>query len=240
MQTLLEVFSEQEQKFSQIGVRGLHKLKYVFDSTFDTETENPDYEKMKFELRIVFRMIEALEPKDLRVMIDDAYKKIEKLEFNPTISGSNICFKDRLRRDFSVWYKPVFYVPTANSARNLMVDFVFLRGTSFSMYSIDQELKRELYSYEFLSDIMLKDISTKLLNKLRQVQLGMVCRKNISTADLPNIRNASYFLRASRFLVVCENEIPDAVKMNLPVNATFLENADLNDRKIGDIAKQLL
>lgn len=240
MQTLLELFKEQEQKFSGIGVRGLHKLKYVFDSNLEDSEAEQDYSRMKFELRIAFRIIEALEPKDMHVMIDDTYKKIEKLEFNPTISGPNVVFRDKLRRDFSVWYKPIFYVPTANSARGLKIDFAFLRSTNFSMYAIDNLLKKELYSYEFLSDAMLKEISMKLLNKLKHVQLSMVCRQEVKASDIADIKAACYFLKPSRFLIVSEDYVPDAVKMNLPVNATLMENVDLNDRKIGDVAKQLL
>ena len=245
MQTLLELFDEQEKKFSGLGVRGLHKLKYIYDSSIDIDSDSfqdvemHTYDKMRFELRVIFKMIESLEPKDMRIMIDDTYKKIKKLEFNPTISGPNISFRDKLRRDFSIWYKPVFYVPIANSAKEIMLDFAILRGVNLSMYFIDPELKRELYQYEFLSDVLLKDISIKMLNKLKQIYLGIICKQHFTPADITKIKTACYFLKPIRLLLVSENYVPDLVKMALPINTHVLENVDFSDRKITDVAKKL-
>jgi hypothetical protein len=234
MQSLLELFSEQEEKFANVGARNFHKLKYVYDST---SSEVTDYDKMKFELHIIFKLIEALEPKQMRITIDDTYKKLEKLEFNPTISGPNIFFRDKLHRDFSVWYKPIFYVPTANSAKEIIVDFVVLRSVNLSMYTIDPELRKQLYAYEFLSDILLRDISMRLLNKLKHVHLLVMCKRKFSQSDLNEIKIANYYVKPNRVLLFSSEPFEDIFKMNLPINAECIEAVE--DRKLSEVARRI-
>lgn len=235
MQNLLEMFSEEEQRFSKFGVKDLHKLKYVYDAT----TAN-GYNRMQFELRNIFSLVEALEPKELKITIDDAYKKLEKLEFNPTISGPNIVFKDRIRRDFSIWYKPIVYIPTVNSARAIMADFVIMRGVHGSMYELDPELKKQLYSYEFLSNSTLKDISMKLLGELKNISLAVICKKTFMPSDLHEIKVASFYLKANRLMLLSEDYLPDNLKMSLPIGVVYAENVDMNAQKFVEAAKKVL
>lgn len=234
MQTLLELFSEQEQRFASLGVRDLHKLKYVFDATRD-EDAPADYEQLKFELQTIFRLIESLEPREMRVTIDNTFKKLERLEFNPTISGPNITFKDKLRRDYSVWYKPVFYVPTANSAQPLTVDFVILRSFNLSMYWIDPELRKQLYHYEFLPNTLLRDISVRLLGKMRPVQAIVTCKREFRPSHLADLKAANYYLKPSRNLAVSQGTMPEAVKINLPINTMFADNLTPETRKFEEL-----
>jgi hypothetical protein len=235
VQNLLGMFSEEEQKFSKLGVKDLYKLKYVYDSA-----ASEGYTRMQFELKSIFSLIESLEPKEMKIMIDDIYKKLEKLEFNPTISGPNISFKDKLGRDFSVWYKPTFYIPTVNSARECTVDFVIMRGVHGSMYELDPELKKQLYSYEFLSNTMLKDISIRLLGKLKHIGLGIICKKTFMPSDLGEIKIASYYLKANKLMLLSDNYMPDNLKMSVPVNVLYAEKVDMNPQKFVDIARRVL
>lgn len=235
VQNLLEMFNEEEQKFSKFGVRDLHKLKYIYDST----TSN-NYARMQFELRSIFALIESMEPKELKITIDDSFKKLEKLEFNPTISGPNISMRDKLRRDFSIWYKPIFYIPTVNSARGLIADFVIMRGVHGSMYELDPDLKKQLYSYEFLSNSILRDISIKLLGSLKTISLGVLCKKAFMPSDLREIKIANFYLKANRLLLLSEDYLPDNLKMSLPVNVTYAENVDMNAQKFVEAAKKVL
>ena len=235
MQNLLEMFSEEEQRFSKFGIKDLHKLKYVFDSTNSSE-----YRRMQFELKNIFSLIEALEPKEMKITIDDNYKKLEKLEFNPTISGPNITFKDRIRRDFSLWYKPTFYVPTVSSARGAVVDFVIMRGNHGSMYELAPELKKLLYSYEFISNTALRDISLKLLGGLKHISLAILCKKCFMPSDIQEIKTASFYLKANRVLLLSEDYLPDAVKMVAPPNVIYAENVDINSQKFVELAKKVL
>ena len=235
MQNLLEMFSQEEQRFSKFGVKDLHKLKYVYDAT----TAN-GYNRMQFELRNIFSLVESLEPKEMKVTIDDAYKRLEKLEFNPTISGPNIVFKDRIRRDFSIWYKPTFYIPTVNSARPVTADFVIMRGVHSSMYELDPELKKQLYSYEFLSNSTLKDVSIKLLGSLKHISLAVLCKKAFMPSDLGEIKVTSFYLKANKLMLLSEDYLPDNLKMSLPVNVLYAENVDMNSQKFVEAAKKVL
>jgi len=235
VQNLLEMFSEEEQKLSKFGVRNLHKLKYVYDST----TSN-NYNRMRFELKSIFALIESMEPKELKITIDDSFKKLEKLEFNPTISGPNISLRDKLRRDFSIWYKPTFYIPTVNSARAITADFVIMRGVHGSMYELDPDLKKQLYSYEFLSNSILRDISIKLLGSLKGISLAVLCKKAFMPSDLSEIKITNFYLKANRLMLLSEDYLPDNLKMSLPVNVTYAENVDMNAQKFVEAAKKVL
>jgi hypothetical protein len=229
------MFIEQEQRFSKFGIKDLHKLKYVYDSTAQN-----GYNGMQFELKNIFSLVESMEPKEMKVTIDDSYKKLEKLEFNPTISGPNIVFKDKLRRDFSIWYKPAFYIPTVNSARPIMADFAIMRGNHGSMYELDPELKKLLYSYEFLSNSLLRDIAMKLLGELKHISLAVLCKKSFVPSDLSEIKIASYFLKPNRIMLLSEDYLPDNLKMSLPVSVLYAENVDMDCRKFVDVAKKVL
>lgn len=229
------MFEQQEQKFSKIGARGLHKLKYMYDSR-----KLDDYEGLRFELKTIFTFIDALEPKEMKIMIDDTYKKIEKLEFNPTVSGPNITIRDRMRRDFSIWYKPLFYIPTPNSARQLMADFIVFRGTHDSMYAFDDALKKELYTYEFLSNAMLREISIKMLSRLKPVHLVINVKKNFQMSDVNHLKTTSFFLKPHRMLLVSEDYLPESVKINMPINLSICENVDMNAQKFTEMAKRLI
>jgi hypothetical protein len=234
---LLEVFAQHEQKFAGVGACDLHKLKYVYD--MHPRRAN-DYNEMQFELRTIFKLIEMLEPKEMKVSIDDTYKKVEKLEFNPTISGPNIVVRDRLRRDFSIWYKPVLYVPTPNSARPIVADFVIIRGVAGSLYDLDPELKKKLYSYEFMPNDLLREIAIKLLAKLRPVHVVIGCKMSFMPSDLLDIKALSFFLKPNRFLIVSEDYLPEQVKMNLPINIVCSENVDMNTQKFVDLARKAI
>lgn len=235
MQNLLDMFSAEEQRFSKFGIKDLHKLKYVYDAA-----SSNGYSRMQFELRNMFALLESLEPKDMKVTIDDSYRRLEKLEFNPTISGPNITVKDKLRRDLSVWYKPVFYIPTVNSARPIMADFVIMRGVHGSMYELDPELKKQLYSYEFISNSVLRDISIKLLGSLKHINVAVLCRKNFMPSELGEIKAVSFFLKPSRVILLSEDYLPDNLKMSLPVNVLYAENVDVNAQKFVEVAKRVL
>jgi len=235
VQNLLEMFSEEEQRFSKFGIRDLYKLKYVYDST----TSN-SYTGMQFELKNIFSLVDALEPKEMKVTIDDSFKKLEKLEFNPTISGPNITFKDKLRRDFSIWYKPTFYIPTVNSARPITLDFAIMRGNHGSMYELDPELKKLLYSYEFLSNSTLRDISIKLLGELKHISLAILCKRSFMPSDLSEIKIASFFTKPNRMMLLSEDYLPDNLKMSLPVSVLYSENVDMTTQKFVEMAKRVL
>lgn len=235
MQNLLEMFSEEEQRFSKFGVKDLHKLKYIYDST----TSN-NYARMQFEMKNIFALIDSLEPKELKITIDDNFKRLEKLEFNPTISGPNITLRDKLRRDFSIWYKPIFYIPTANSARAIMADFVILRGFHGSMYEMNPDLKKELYSYEFLSNSMLRDVSIKLLAGLKHISLAVLVKKAFMPSDLAEIKVTYYYLKPNRLMLLSEDYLPDTLKMSLPVNVVYAENVDVNSQKFVEEARKVL
>lgn len=229
------MFSEEERRFSKFGLKDLHKLKYVFDSV-----PSNGYSRMQFELKNIFNLVEALEPTEMKVSIDDNFKKLERLEFNPTISGPNINFKDRLRRDFSVWYKPQFYIPTISSARSITADFVIMRGNHGSMYELEPDVKKQLYSYEFLSNSMLRDIAIKLLGNMKNISLAVLCKKTFSPSDLGEIKIASFYLKPSRLMLLSEDYLPDNLKMSLPLNVLYAENVDMDSRKFVDAAKKVL
>lgn len=235
MANLLEIFEQHEQKFSAVGGRDLHKLKYISDIR---SGDNP--KQMQFELQSLFRLIDALEPREMRVQIDETYKRIEKLEFNPTISGPNIVLKDNLRRWLCFWYKPLFYIPTPNSARQLMVDFAVFKGVSGSMYNLDPELKKQLYAYEFLSNNLLREITIKMLSKLKQPSLLIQCRQCFTPSHLTDIKAMDYFLKPQKILLVSEEYLPNDVKLNLPFNVQYVENVDMSAQKFVEAAKRLL
>ncbi len=225
MGTLLEFIEMQEKSHSKLGVKNLHKLKRVHGSEF-----NPA--EFEFQLKTVLRLIDSTKPKGLTISVDPEYNKIQKLEFKPTISRPNFIFKNRFDKLFSGWYNPVVYVPQANSASVLSPDFLFFRGEVDCMYNLDSKFRKELYSYEFLSNQMLKELSIKLLARMKPVHLVVFARRKFLESDISEIKSAQFYLRPNKVLVMSEAGLPSRLKMNLPVNAEFIERIDLNYQKI--------
>ena len=236
MQNLLEMFRQQEHSFSKLGVRDLHKLKYVYDSA----TRETNYADMQFELKTVFKLIEALDPTQMKVQIDEAYKKIEKLEFNPTVSGSNIVFRDKIRRDFSVWYKPTVYIPTQNSAIPLTPDFLISKGVHPALFDIDDTLRKQLYNFEFFSNAQLREISIKLLGKIKPVHAIMMCKRKFAKEDAPVFKTIDYYLKPRKLLIVSEDYLPEEIKNSLPMSADYVENLDAGCQKLKDLAPRAI
>ncbi len=225
MGTLLEFIEAQEKSHSRLGVRNLHKLKQVYG----TGISQQDFE---FQLKAVLKLIDSAKPKSLSVNVDPEYTKISKLEFKPTISRPNFVFRDRFDKPFSGWYTPTVYVPQTNSVTSLNPDFLFFRGDLDCMYRIEPEFRRELYSYEFLSDQMLRKLSMKLLSRMHPVHLAVFARRRFYDRGLAEIKAVQFYLRPRTMLVLSESELSTMFKMGLPVNTRFIEKVDMNYEKI--------
>jgi hypothetical protein len=115
-----------------------------------------------------------------------------------------------------------------------------MRGVHGSMYELDPDLKKQLYSYEFLSNSILRDISIKLLGSLKTISLGVLCKKTFMPSDLQEIKITNFYLKANRLMLLSEDYLPDNLKMSLPVNVTYAENVDMNAQKFVEAAKKVL
>lgn len=231
--SLLDLFNEYGKKYE---TNELHRLKKIYD-TFSPEE---DYNQLRFELKTIFAFIDALQPKSITVDIDERYREAKELEFRPTLSRPNVFLKDWLERDFCIWYKPLFYYPYQDSSKSLLLDFVVVKGEYSSLYNLDAEIEKVLYSQEFLSDSALKNLSNKMLGKMRKIHLAAYIKKKFSPRDLTKIKSASFFLRPNKLLLISEEYLPQQVKMNLPLSTYYSENVDMNSEKFKDLVKKIV
>lgn len=197
-----------------------------------------DYDQMKYELRFIFKFLDAMGAKDVRVEIEDSPKQPDDLEFRPTLGAPDVSFSLKGER-YSAWYKPTFYVAEADSVRKLVADFVFLKGQHSSMYSRDEHLLKMLTSYEFLTPSMLKDVSSRLLSRLHKVQLVALCKELFAPSHSSDLKAVQYYLNPARILLVSEAKIPDALKTELPPWTRCIEAFSTNPQKLKEIAGTL-
>lgn len=231
--TLLDFFSDYEEKY---GSGDIHKFKKVFDAV----TPSKDYIQLKFELKTIFSFIDALEPKSLTIDIDERLREIKDLEFNPTIRNPNIHLTDKLGREFCVWYKPLFFYPYTDSVKPLLLDFVVAKGEYKNLYNLDAELEKVLFTEKFFPESALKNISIKLLSKLRPLHAVMFVRKKFMPSDMTEIKSASYFLKPNKTLLISEEYLPQPLKMTLPISAYVIENLDMNSEKFKESVKKII
>lgn len=235
MQTVLEMFDEGERGLIKDS-GGIEKLRSIYES----KKKYVNTSEFNFHMKSLFTLIKSLNPQNINFLDDKSQKKIEKLEFNPTISKPNLIVTDEMARSYSIWYLPLIYVPTKNSAKELVPEFVVMKGERKSMYDIDKEFKRSLYTYEFLSDSLLKKMSRKMLKRMKEIQLVTHVKKEYMPKHLSHIKDSKHYLNTKNIFVISEKELPQRMKMNIPIGIPFEDKVDLNLEKLAEKTKNLL
>lgn len=236
MQTLLNMFDKDERFLLDTSNDELEKLRKIRE----TRKGETDSKNFKFEIKTILSIIKGFENGKIELNKRKGERKLQELEFNPTITPPDIIITDEEAKSYSVWYQPIIYVPSKNSAKKIQPEFVFLRGERKSMYDIDKEFKRSLYTYEFLSDSLLKEISEKMIKKLQEPQLIVHTKREYIYKDLSGIMDSEHYLDPENLLAVSEKKLPEKMKMNLPLGVEFAEKVDLNTRRLREKVKALL
>lgn len=232
MQTLIDMFTEGDRTLVKDS-KSFEPLKKVYDS----RRSNPCNSEFRFHMKTLSAAIESLEPKNIKIQRGRKAKRIEKLEFNPTISTPNLIVTDKKANSYSVWYMPIIYLPAKNSVKRIIPEFLIMEGERKSIYKKDRKLEKSLYTYEFLYDSLLKDISEEMLEKMNKPDLVIHAKQKFKYKDLDDVKDSQHYLDGD-VLVVSEEKLPDEVKMNLPPGVSFSEKVDLNTRKLGDKVKR--
>ena len=208
--------------------------------------ESSNFEKLKktgstgFELRTIFSFVNALEPIDSLISIDETPKVIVEDSFSPTLKTPDIQFTDKNGRAFSIWYKPTVYYPKEEKTQPAMIDFLVLKGKRSELYGIDEVTKKELVTHEYVTESMIKEFSIRLLSKLSQVHAVLFVREKFTVNDLKDIKDASFFLRPAKLLLISEDYLPSEVKINLPINVNYAENVDMNAEKFKETVRKII
>lgn len=231
--SLLDSFNDYETKY---GSGEIYKFKRIFDRVDSSK----NYEQMKFDMKIMFAFVDALEPKNLLVDVDERVKEVSELEFQPTLSVPNMNFRDKLSREFSMWYKPVFYYPHTDSAKALIPDFVAIKGGYGPLYNMDEEIKKTLWTEKYFTGRALNNLSSMLLNRLKPIHTLVFSRKRYSASDMTMLKAASFFLKPYKMLVVSQEEIPAQLKMNLPIATYAVEKVDMNIEKFKETVRRIV
>ena len=194
----------------------------------------------EYQFKIIFEFLDAVQAKNSVINLEETPPIVKELEFNPTLGEPNITFTDYSERDFSVWYRPVIYHPKHDAAKEMIIDFVIVEGNHNSLYRMDYEIQKLLKTHEFFTGSLTKDISIRLLAKKNPVHMLLFVRKNFNANDMMEIKNAMFFLRPKRTLIVSEEYLETAVKMNLPLGMDFVENVDMNTDKLKQVVKRII
>ncbi|GEM_PF-1859143 len=235
MQTLLDMFNESEKRLSQ-GQKGLQDLKSIYSSRKKQRKSS----EFSFHMKTLFTAVRSLDAKSVDIERSKESQRLERLEFNPTISDPEIVITDKRAKAYSAWYMPNIYVPSRNSAKRITPEYLVMEGERRSIYEENEKLKRDLYTYEFLSDSLLKENSKKLLNKMNNVKLVMHVKNKFKPSDLSKIKDSAHYLKPENLLVVSEQELSKEIKMNLPPGTRFKDKIDLNLRKLENEIKETL
>ena len=90
------------------------------------------------------------------------------------------------------------------------------------------------------ANVVLRNISIRLLSKMKPIHTIMYVRKNFQASDLKEIQNVNFFLKPNKTLLISEEYMPGQVKMNLPLNTYPCENVDMNSQKFKDLVKRIV
>lgn len=211
----------------------------------DFETNRSDFNELKqlksddFELRTIFSFIRALEPKKTEYSIDETPKIISEENFSPTLRNPDIIIADRMNRDFSIWFKPVIYLPKQEKTVSIMPEFLFFFGNNKCIYNLDTTTEKAITTHDFLTTSVMKEMSVRLLSRINSIALAVFVRKKYSNNDLNEIKDVGFFLKPAKMLVISEEYLPESFKMNLPFNASFVENVDMNTEKLREMARRI-
>ncbi|RLG21234.1 hypothetical protein DRN74_03145 [Candidatus Micrarchaeota archaeon] len=236
MANLLDFFEDYERKYRDKGMKDFHKLKAVYDKS----SEKKDYSEMEFQLHCIMKFCEAFKPKAMQVSIEESYILPKELEFNPTLSWPNIEMKDYLGREYSIWYKPRIYAPSQDGVRELLPDFIVMRGHYDSPYKLDPAFLDKIKKEPFLNKVLLREFSLGLLARLRPVQFLIIARRKIMKSYINEIKHMQFYLKPSKTLVISQSTLDNEIKLNLPVGAQFIENVDINLSKVSDEIKKMI
>lgn len=236
MQTLLNMFEEEDREIINPKEKQMKDLKDIYDR----RTKKKDYKEFRFHMKTIFSFIKSTSPESVKIQAGKREKKIDKLEFNPTVSPPDIIMSDKEVKPYSIWYKPMIFVPSEKSAKRLVPEFLIMKGERKSMYNIDNEFKKSLYTYEFLSGSSLKKASKELIDKMHKPHLIIHAQREYLYRDLYAVKDSNHYLNPEKLAVISEKELPPDVKMNVPLNVTIQEKVDLSTRKLQDRARALL
>jgi len=148
----------------------LNKLKDVTQSA----------EELPYEMKVLFEIVRSMDLKKINISADVTEIKTG-FEFKPTMGKPNIQLADQFKKQFSIWYKPVIYLPRFESAKPVTLDFIILKGIQSSLYTISESLRKELSTMASFSKLGLKDISTKMLSSLNDIELLLFVKKKVCT-----------------------------------------------------------
>ena len=213
-------------------------------SLLDFEKKEPEIKKIKqfnatdFELKTLFSILNSINPKKTRIDLDETPRVITK-DFNPTLRGPDIKLTDKTEKEYSIWYKPIIYLPYEKETKATVVDFVFVPEDTDSLYKL-QNVEKELKTHDYLTEKMIRNLSIKLLSSKKEIQLLFFVRKNFTQKDLKEVRNIGFYLKPKRILIASEEYLDEKVKMDLPLNVDFVENVDVNFEKLKKKINNLL
>ncbi|MBS3060421.1 MAG: hypothetical protein J4432_02840 [DPANN group archaeon] len=189
----------------------------------------------QFEVRIIFELIKALKPQEINITSTDLEGSLRQGVFNPTLTQANIKLS-LLQQDYSVWYKPVFFLP----GKSAIVDLVMLRGHHDSLYMIDDVLKKTLAKKTKLTAREKKVFINELLRTLKPIHMMILAKKRFYVTDSAELSLINSVLKPSNLLLISEKEVPMKLKMMLPKNVHLVEKADINHAKFVDAAMKLI
>ncbi len=194
---------------------------------------------LDFELKVLFSLVKAFEPKSFTIIAEEVKKEPEEDVFSPTLSGPSASVVDKLGRKINIWHRPVFYYPKSDGVGVINPHFVVLLGNDL-LYDLDEVTERMLSSHEFFTSTMIREVANRLLSRMNKLDLVVFAKKVFSSSDLNDLKNASFFLKPKRLLLVSEEYVDGAIKANLPLDVFVVENFDLNSEKLKDVIRRLV
>lgn len=142
-------------------------------------------------------------------------------------------------KNYSIWHEPTIYLPLAEKTQETSPDFIFINEKTPELYELGN-LKKQIQTHEKLSDRMKKELSQKLLKKMKKITLLLFVKKKLTQKELKEITAISSYLKPKNTLVIIEDYLKPEIKIAMPSTIKYVENAGMNKQKTKQEIKQML
>ena len=171
----------------------------------------------------------------------EEFEKTEQVKNNfpaHSLQNPSFLFKTKQGKEYSVWYKPLIYLPFEEKAIASQPQFVFIKGKEKGMYELNG-LKKQLKAHVKLTSLMEKELAQKLIKKIRSIQLVLYMKKNLTQKELNRMIITSSYLKPEYAIILTEGHVKPEIKMIIPNAINLVENIGLNEKRIKEVLKQV-
>lgn len=164
---------------------------------------------------------------------------VEGQEFKPTLKNPFFQITTKQGKDYSIWHKPRIYLPYNDEIKIVYPDFIFINEKTDDLYEL-KSLKKEMKAHKHLTKKARVELTEKLLKKIKKPALLLYLKKSLTQKELKKVIMASTYLKPEHVLVIAENYLKPEIKLSMPEEITYVENAGMNKQKAKEEIEKII